>query len=306
MIDVNNTPAPKTTVVIVPRHQFGILTDCVAALYEKTNLPFDTVVVHMTDGGKSPAPALDYPNLKVVESPKTLLPHESKNLALEHVSPESEWLVFMDNDVVVHPGWLEKMLQAADESGARVVHPLYLIERRGKSKIHMAHGDFVTAKGPGHYLPVMRLANSPLDASQNLERRASDFVEFHCWMLHRDVMQKIGTFDPVSIGEHIHFSLLLKRLGEDIIFEPESVITYNADVDDEPSSRAYLRHRWSHRAAKRSIKFLNEQWPDFAKHWRSKYLAAWEFRSSIEPWYPLAARMLKTAGQVKRSLRASS
>ena len=76
------TTAPKVSVVIVPRHQFGILADCVDALYANTDLPFETVVVHLTEGGRHPAPNLEYPNLKLIESPDMLLPHESKNLAL--------------------------------------------------------------------------------------------------------------------------------------------------------------------------------------------------------------------------------
>ena len=167
----------------------------------------------------------------------------------------------------------------------------------------MAHGEFLTTKGPGHWLPVMGFGHKPIEAAQNMERRPSDFVEFHCWMLHRDVMNKLGKFDPITIGEHIHHSLLVTELGESIIFEPRSVITYNADVDDTPGSKSYLRHRWSHKAARRSIKILKERWPDFAHHWRSKYFAAWEFRSSIEPWYPITARLLRTAGRIRRRLQ---
>jgi len=300
---IKNTPL--VSVVIVPRHQFGILVDCVDALYANTDLPFETIVVHLTEGGKHPAPNLDYPNLKVIESSDMLLPHESKNIALEKINPDAEWIVFMDNDVTVHPDWLTALISAAEESGSRVAHPLYLIERKGKSHIHMAHGEFRTSNGPGHYLPVMGLGNRPIDVADNLERRPSDFVEFHCWMLHRDVMNKLGQFEPISIGEHIHHSLLVTQLGESIVFEPKSVITYNADVDDTPGSKTYLRHRWSHKAARRSIHILKERWPDFSRHWQSKYLAAWEFRSSIEPWYPVAARALKFAGKLRHRLRSA-
>jgi hypothetical protein len=145
----------------------------------------------------------------------------------------------------------------------------------------------------------MKLVNRKLDQADSLIRRDSDFVEFHLWMVHRDVMRRLGGFDPITIGEHIHYSLQLRELGERIVFEPASVVTYCADVDDSEENREYLRYRWGQHAARESIGRLRAQWPAFDRHWRSKSRAAWEFRSANEPWYPPVGKMIGTAVAIK-------
>lgn len=296
------TPTPLVSIIVVPRQQFGILEECIQTLYANTEAPFETIVVHLTENGRYQAPDLDYPALTLIESDDLLLPHESKNLALSRSNPESKWVVFLDNDVKVHSGWLQALIGAAQAHEAAVAHPLYLIERAGQTTIHMAHGSFRRDRGEGRNLPVMGLGNRPLAEAHGLQDQPSDFVEFHCWMIARSVLEKLGPFEPISIGEHIHHSLMLAAIGEKIVFAANSVITYNADVDDTPGSKRYLRHRWSHRAARQSIKTLKARWPGFSRHWQSKYLAAWEFRSSIEPWYPLASKVLALAGKMRRRM----
>jgi len=291
---------PRVSIVIVPRQQFGIIEDCVAALYRHTPEPFELVVVHF--GDELPATITSRPNLKVVAGDGFLYPHESKNLGLQHCSDDSEWLVFMDNDVKVHAGWLDTMLTAAVEEQARIVHPLYLFERGERRVIHMAHGEFSDNGQPGGSRPVMKLVNRKPEQADGLVRRDSDFVEFHLWMVHRDVMQRLGGFDPITIGEHIHYSLRLRELGERIVFEPQSVVTYCADVDGSEENRDYLRYRWGPRAARDSISRLRTQWPEFDQHWRSKSRAAWEFRSANEPWYPPVGKMIGTAVAIKHKV----
>lgn len=298
--------SPRASILIVPRQQFGVLDTCLERLYASTHgVDFETVVVHLTGDGAHRLPQYEYPQLRAFESDTYLYPHEAKNLALEHASPDSEWIVFMDNDVCVHEGWLERMIAAAEAENAKVVHPLYLFERGGLRIVHMAHGEF-SDDASGRRRPLMKLVNHPLSFAEGLERRDSDFVEFHCWMIHRSVLERLGPFEFVTVGEHVHHSLRLRALGERIIFEPSSVITYIADVDDDPAGRDYLRYRWSAPAARRSVRFLIEQWPDFRAHWKTKIRAAWEFRSCNEVWYPFVGGLVRRAQATKRWLRSVS
>lgn len=297
---MSSPPHPLVSIVIVPRQQFGILDDCVDALYRHTPGAFEIVIVHF--GDDLPDSVASRQGLKVVSAPSFLYPHESKNLGLEHCDRDSEWLVFMDNDVKVHPGWLDALLATAEQEEVNVVHPLYLFERDDRRVIHMSHGEFSDNGEPGGTRPVMKMVNRKQEQTDGLVRRDSDFVEFHLWMVHRDVMERLGGFDEITIGEHIHYSLRLRELGERIVFEPESVVTYCADVDRSERNREYLRYRWGRRAARESISKLRARWPDFDRHWRSKSRAAWEFRSANEAWYPPVGKMIGTAVALKHKV----
>jgi len=55
---------------------------------------------------------------------------------------DTKYAVFMDNDVLVHPGWLERLYACAEETGAGIVGPLYLWGADAQADtIHMAGGE---------------------------------------------------------------------------------------------------------------------------------------------------------------------
>ena len=113
---------PSVTVVVVPRERFSATRATLAALYNATPPPFEVVVV---DGGaprdlrrhlETEAAARGY---RLVGDGALLLPNAARNVGLTHVT--TPWVVFLDNDVVVAPGWLDALLDAAVETGAAVV-----------------------------------------------------------------------------------------------------------------------------------------------------------------------------------------
>jgi hypothetical protein len=67
-----------------------------------------------------------------------LLPNAARNAGLAHVT--TPWVVFLDNDVVVAPGWLDALLDAAVATGAEVGAPLYCVHRQLHTTVHMAAG----------------------------------------------------------------------------------------------------------------------------------------------------------------------
>src|SRR5690348_4389062 len=65
-------------------------------------------------------------------------------------SIDTEYVVFMDNDVAVRPGWLERLMACADETGAGIVGPLVLIGSGASGgTIHMAGGRLRTTPTDG-------------------------------------------------------------------------------------------------------------------------------------------------------------
>lgn len=301
--------SPLVSIVIVPRHQFGIVRECVETLYSNTNVPFEVI---FADNGSSKgdsqwlkAQETHRSNFRVAPIQKFSYPFEAKNEALKHVSESAEWVVFMDNDVKVHVDWLSALLQAAHETGAQVVHPLYLIQMRQKTSIHMARGQWKPMKNAQGVVevPQMQLANQPLEKAEGLERSESGFVEFHSWMIHRDVLKKLGSFEPLSIAEHIHYSLRLREMGEKIVFEPKSIITYVADFPNVKEDKAYTRFRWSDRKARESVDFLLNRWQEVSpRYWKAKVRSAQVFRNFNEPWYPVLEAYGKARSYLKSML----
>jgi hypothetical protein len=58
------------------------------------------------------------------------------------------------------------------------------------------------------------------------------------------------------------------ELGERIVFEPRSVITYVDDPTLEPFDRSYQRFRWDFALGERSVATLLERWPVMGDYFR--------------------------------------
>jgi GT2 family glycosyltransferase len=118
-------PEPRITIVVVPRERFSLSARTLESLYAHTTEPFRLVYVD----GRSPSRIRRHleaqaraRGFRLVRSDRYLSPNQARNLGLRHV--ETEYVVFMDNDVLLTPGWLEALVGCADATGAEVVGPL--------------------------------------------------------------------------------------------------------------------------------------------------------------------------------------
>jgi GT2 family glycosyltransferase len=120
------TRAPLATVAVVQRDRFSPTRAALERLYEVTEPPFRLIYV---DGG-SPQRVRAYltdqarqRGFHLLRRDSYLSPNEARNLALRHV--DTRYVVFLDNDVLVTPGWLEALVRCAEETGAWTVGPFY-------------------------------------------------------------------------------------------------------------------------------------------------------------------------------------
>ena len=223
---------PVVTVVVVLRERFGLTQRSLEDLYEHTTLPFHLIYV---DAG-SPTSVRHYleaaaaqRQFQLIQVDRFLSPNEARNLAQRHV--RTKYVVFLDNDILLTPRWLEKLVRCAEETGAWVVGPLYLIGELSAQTIHMAGGvAHVTEQGGQRiFYDEHLLADSPLPGTRaSLHRRPCDYVEFHCALVRNEVFERLGPLDEqlLSVHEHIDLGLLVRAAGGSVYIEPRSVITY--------------------------------------------------------------------------------
>jgi GT2 family glycosyltransferase len=57
-----------------------------------------------------------------IRTERYLAPNEARRLGLEEV--RTPYVVFIDNDVLVSPGWLGALVRCAEETGAWLVGPV--------------------------------------------------------------------------------------------------------------------------------------------------------------------------------------
>ena len=167
--------------------------------------------------------------LKAQEDIRLILNEENRNFAgacnQGARASEGEFLVFLNDDTEVHPGWLEPIVAdfEADEGlgavGVKLLYP--------NGRIQHAGVVFFDSKFPEH---LYRLA--PAAAARVNKRREFQAVTAACIAIRRDVFIEVGGFDEAFRNGYEDIDLCLKigAAGYRILYEPDSVVTHHESV----------------------------------------------------------------------------
>ena len=258
--------AAPITLVVVPRERFSRAELSLETLYATTDQPFDLIYLD----GPSPPPIRRYLDQQAQKKRFRLLRLSEfvpgsrwRNLALGEV--RSPYVVFIDNDVIVRPGWLEALRCCADETGAAVVGPLYLEHAGGREFIHMAggQGHVTEIEGRRRCIEHHRFQGRKLsELDEGLTRERTELVEFHCTLIRTDVLQKMGGFDEgmKNTAEHVDFCLSIRGAGHEIYFEPAAVVVYVQPPPFARSDLPFFYTRWNDTWAQQTVAHFRRKW----------------------------------------------
>jgi GT2 family glycosyltransferase len=264
---------PHVTIVVVPRERFSFAQRSLINIYENTDFPFDLIYV---DAG-SPAPLRaiikeesERRGFRVISVDRYLSPNQARNLGWHEV--KTKYTVFIDNDALVKPGWLEAIVGCANETEAWIVGPLYLIGALEKQTIHMAGGALHLMEQDGKRILYDEQCHfeTRLDqVREPLRRRAWDYAEFHCMLVRNDLLQRLGPLDEklLSLHEHIDIAMAARAAGGSVYIEPSAVTSYVPSPPYEWFDVPYFMLRWSEVWNLASVRHFNEKWKVSALHW---------------------------------------
>lgn len=258
---------PDVTIVVVPRERFSCTQESLESIYDHTNAPFKLVYVD----GNSPTKVRRYLEdrskacgFKLVRTDYYLSPNQARNIGFAHV--DTKYLVFIDNDAVVAPDWLSKLVECAEATDAAVVGPLMCQDKPVHEIIHVAGGDariWVDKTGKRRLREKIYLQNKRVsDLRDRLKRSPTEMVEFHCMLIRTSIFEKTGLLDEalLSTREHLDFCMLVAQVGGKVYLEPESLVTYVPGPPIEWSDLHFYMLRWSDEWELASLKHLCEKW----------------------------------------------
>ena len=257
---------PQATIVVVPRERFSFARRSLSNVFENTAGPFELIYV---DAG-TPSQLrnflneeADRRNFRIISNSAYLSPNAARNLGWSSV--RTKYTVFLDNDALVEPGWLDQLVRCADETEAWVVCPLYLIGAIEKRIIHVAGGTLHDRVEDGRRVlyDEQPLFNAPLAKYQHvLKRRPCDYAEFHCMLVRTDVLDRLGPLDQglLSLHEHIDLCLDVRKAGGLVLMEPEALTSYVPPPPGEWQDLAYFMLRWCEAWNLASVRHFNQKW----------------------------------------------
>ena len=255
----------SVTVVVVPREQFSVAKCSLDSIFEHTRIPFELIYID----GNSPASlkgwleeSARHRGFSLLRSNAYLSPNKARNWALLHV--RTPFVAFVDNDLIVTEGWLGKLLECADATGAWAVGPLYLEGDPSDRIIHMAGGvySFSGTAPERTFETEHRLQKVCVDdLSAPLVRGECDFVEFHCMLCPTHVFEKLGPLNSALLNtrEHLDLCIAIHEAGGSVVFEPSCVVTYKSPPPLEREDKRFFWLRWSEDWTLRSLNHFVEK-----------------------------------------------
>ena len=262
----------KVILVVVQRERFSFTQVSLDSILADKSYPFQLVYIDC----KSPSNVQQYLQYQANKYQFTLIrcehylhSNEARNLALP-LTQTADYVVFMDNDVIVHPGWLKQLIDCAEEEQAAIVNPL-ILQGNPQSpdvEIHVAGIEAELSEQKinkrwlkKHYI----LANKKYSSiPEKLCRRAVDEVELHCLLVRRSLLEKMTIDNNIKLLiDHTCLSLQATELGAKMFLEPNSVVTFlmpklvsGFDQDD----LQFYRFKWSEKCIRETITYAKRKW----------------------------------------------
>jgi GT2 family glycosyltransferase len=256
---------PEVTIIFVPRERFSCTQESLESVYANTDYPFELIYVD----GNSPKKVRQYletqaasKNFQLIRKDYYLSPNHARNIGLSFA--KTKYVVFIDNDVIVTPNWLNNLINCAEETKAAVVGPLMCEKKPLHQRIHFAGGEcrIVTdIYGKKHLREKMYKQGQQVSKVQ-LQRTPTELTEFHLMLVRREIFDKIGKFDEgfLNTKEHLDFCLTVQKEGESVYFEPTSIATYVPGPPLDWTDLHYFMLRWSDAWTMQSLNLLQEKW----------------------------------------------
>lgn len=235
------------TIVVVPRDHFSDTRESLESIYAHTQFPFSLVYVD----GNSPPPIARYlreqsktRGFRLIRTEHYLSPNHARNLGARDV--HARYIVFIDNDVIVAPNWLQPLVQCAEETGASITSPLNFEGRPLHTTVHFSGGEARVAETQVEGRSERHIVDRIFKTLPS-GRERTGCAEFHCMMVRTQDFRQVGGLDErmLSTRENLDLCMAITEAGGTIYMEPRSRITYLSPTCMALADVPFFALRWS-------------------------------------------------------------
>ena len=248
LINTNPPAASVTASIIIPVfNQWEYTQNCIKALYEVTDIQggFEVIVVDnaSTDNTQSflNKAKENYHGLHFIRNKNNFGFAKACNQGAKQSN--GYYLIFLNNDTLPQPGWLDEMIKTAEKDslvgmvGSKLLYPDGTIQHAG---VYFNE----------HGIPYHAFRSAPGDHPAVLVTRETPGVTGACMLMPKKLFHHIGGFNEeyYMYVEDVDLCLCTWDAGFKVVYCAESVLTHfeSASITNVNRRDAQVRESWNH------------------------------------------------------------
>ncbi|GAC1337371.1 MAG: hypothetical protein NVSMB29_01610 [Candidatus Dormibacteria bacterium] len=231
---------PAISVLLVTYGAWTWTERCLAALFETTDVPYELICVDNASADGSADRLASMPGVRLVRNRINLGYGVAANLAA--LRARAPYLLLLNTDAIVQPGWLEPLRTVLDEDddvaavSARLLH----LDGRLQEAGSIIWGDGMTdcyGDGDDAQRPEYRF------------RRDIDYASAACLLVRRAAFLDAGGFDPIyrpAYHEDTDLAMRWRTRGMRVVYQPFSTAVHKrwaSSGDRSETEQLVARHR---------------------------------------------------------------
>lgn len=248
---------PEVSVVVLNWNRADVTVDCLRSIWAYTS--GHTYEIVLVDNGSAPG---DVEIFETLDGPFQLVRlelnryfGEGNNIGVERA--KAPFIVLMNNDVTVKPGWLEPLMATLRDdpscgvAGPKFLYPSGLLQEAG-GLLDEAANSVQIGKFQDPTLPKFE------------RRRVVDYVSAACCLLRREDFERVLGFDmryEPAYYEDADLCMKLGQLGLSVVYVPESQVVHHESVTTSDASHGL---NLTNISDLNRLKFL-DRWGDFLR-----------------------------------------
>lgn len=213
-----NNSNPLVSIIILNYNAGDLLVDCVASIQKSGYRNFEIIVVDNASKDDSHKKCKErFPEIRLIENPRNLGYCEGNNVGLR--AAMGKFVVVLNPDTIVEPAWLEELLKAYRINGEGIYQPKFLATTN--HSVLLSTGNMIQVFGFGY-----SRAKGDIDKKQYEEFEKIDYASGTCLFTSKNVLQKIGLFDPFLFAFHDDLELCWRAAlnGINSFYVPKSIV----------------------------------------------------------------------------------
>lgn len=239
--------SPQMSVIVLNYNGQQFLKDCFDSLLKTT---YENVELLMVDNGSTDKSVdymnKNYPQVKIVHSGGNIGYSAGNNLGIQEA--QGEYVLLLNNDVEVTPGWLEPIIEEfeSDNSIAAVQPKIRHMIHRDEFEYAGAAGGFMDIYG----FPFLRgrlFYTIEKDAGQYDENKDLFWTSGAAMAIRKSVLEETGGLDDDFVHHMEEIDLCWRMLlrGYRLRIRTDSLIYHFAGGTIKPDS--FMKVYWNHR-----------------------------------------------------------